>query len=417
MRAKRLDYDPFVQVSERLKQLQDIGHNIEKAELIVMGGTFSARPIEYQEWFVKRCFDALNSFGDRPLSGKSLKDSHSTNERALVRNVGLTIETRPDYAKESHVDRMLTLGATRVELGVQTLKDRVYEKVKRGHKVEDVSRATQIAKDAGLKVCYHMMPGLFSSSKEDLEMFEYLFHSPDFKPDMLKIYPLLILEETELHESWKRGEIKPPDDEYCVDLIVEIKKRIPRWVRTMRIQRDIPADLIVSGLKKGNLGELVQKRLEEEGIKCRCIRCREICHVAHRKAIIHGELEFLEESYMASKGLEYFISAEDKESDSIAGYLRLRLPSSLAHRVEIDSSTAVVRELKVLGRALKIGEKSRGTEQHRGIGRRLLDRAEEISKSKGRESLNVLSAVGAREYYRKFGYERAGPYMTKELEV
>ena len=416
LRAKRAGFDPFIQVLDRLKQLHANGHNVEKTELIVMGGTFPAREPLYQEWFIKRCFDAMNSFANpHETSGENLWDAHRLNETAGVRNVGVTFETRPDYAGKRHVDDMLRLGATRIEMGVQTLREDVYERMERGHLLQDVIDSTRIIKDSGLKLGYHMMPGLFSTIPDEVEMFERLFSSLDFKPDMLKIYPVLVLEGTALYDMWLKGEFKPFTDEEAVRLIVEIKKSLPKWVRTMRIQRDIPAGLIKAGVRKGNLGELVQERLEEEGIRCRCIRCREAGLLLYKKGLRPKGLLVLDEWYQASLGKEHFISMEDVEMDLIAGYLRMRFPSHLAHREELAGESAVVRELKVLGMALRIGERSPEAGQHRGIGKTLLERAEEIASAEGMERLLVNSAVGTREYYKKMGFERIGPYMGKTL--
>ncbi len=416
LRGRRSEFDPFVQVSGRLSQLQTIGHNVDKAELIVMGGTFPARDRGYQEWFVRRCFDAMNGFGrEDKLESLDIESAQGVNEKASVRNVGVTFETRPDYAGEEQVDWMLRLGGTRLEMGVQTLRDDVYKKMDRGHSVRDVIDATRIVKDAGLKLGYHMMPGLFSTPDEDKRMFETLFSSPDFRPDMLKIYPTLVLKGTGLFDMWEKGDYTPLSDDECVDLICEIKKGLPKWVRTMRIQRDIPAGLVAAGLKKGNLGELVQNRLDAEGVRCRCIRCREAGLMDYKKGVQASDLTILAEGYEASLGREYFISAEDVEKDVISGYLRLRFPSKDAHRSEIDGETAVVRELKVFGRALKIGEQNTIKGQHRGLGRELLSKAEEISLENGKTRLLVTSAVGTREYYRRMGFERIGAYMGKKL--
>ncbi|MEE9594924.1 MAG: tRNA uridine(34) 5-carboxymethylaminomethyl modification radical SAM/GNAT enzyme Elp3, partial [Candidatus Hydrothermarchaeales archaeon] len=311
LRAKQAEYDPFQQVSHRLNQLRNIGHPIDKVELIIMGGTFPAQPEEYQEWFVKRCFDAMNSFDESDGSDGSLLKSQSYNENAAVRNVGVTVETRPDYAKVNDVDHMLRLGVTRVELGVQSLSDEVYSKVNRGHSIEDVVEATRILKDAGLKVCYHMMPGLFTDMDGDREMFRSLFEDPRFKPDALKIYPTLVLEGTELYELWRDGKYEPYTDDEALDLLVDVKRMMPKWVRTMRIQRDIPARLITAGVRKGDLGELVRKRMAVLGERCRCIRCRDAGHLSYRDGIKVDNGDLFVEEYDASNGKEYFISTED----------------------------------------------------------------------------------------------------------
>jgi elongator complex protein 3 len=416
LRAKRSDYDPFSQVADRLNQLHTIGHDVEKAELIVMGGTFPARDEGYRKWFLKRSLDAMNSFGgSHEIGAGAIDEAQKINETARVRNVGITFETRPDFAREEHVDMILKLGGTRIEMGVQTLKEEVYKKMNRGHTLEDVVSSTRIVKDAGLKVGYHMMPGLFSNYAEEIEMFRELFSSSDFKPDMLKIYPTLVLKGTGLYKMWEKSEFIPMDQEETIGLIVEVKKRLPKWIRTMRIQRDIPAGLIEAGVKKGNLGELVQERLEESGVRCRCIRCRDAGHLDYKEGVKSSELEILVESYEASMGREIFVSMEDISNDVIAGYLRLRFPSHTAHRHEVDETTALVRELKVLGRALRIGERDSGGKQHMGIGRSLLERCEDISRDAGRKRLLVTSAIGTREYYRKSGFMRIGPYMGKDL--
>jgi elongator complex protein 3 len=404
LRAKRANYDPYVQVSDRLSQLKQIGHPVDKVELIVMGGTFNAQPQDYQGWFVKRCFEAMNDFGTNDSSAaKSLEEVQTQNETAAVRNVGMTFETRPDFVDVEQVDRMLNYGVTRVELGVQTLRDSVYERVNRGHRVEDVVNATKILRDAGLKVGYHMMPGLFSGFEEDLEMFRTLFADERFKPDFLKIYPTLVIKDTKLYELWKKGEYQPYMDEEVIELICRIKGLMPKWVRTMRIQRDIPKRLIVAGVKRGDIGAIVHGKLKR---RCRCIRCRDVGHLKYQEKIIdEGSMEILTEKYRASDGIEYFTSIEDVKNDALVAYLRLRL-----------GSRAIVRELRVLGPMVPLGEKTENAKQHRGWGGMLLEKAEEISIEDKRESILVTSAIGTREYYHQHGYRRLGPYMEKPLK-
>ncbi len=417
LRAKASGYDPYLQVKDRLKQLKSTGHSIDKVELIIMGGTFPALEWSYQESFVNSCLDAMSNFPYREEKfSDSTAEAQKRNERAKVRCVGITFETRPDFAKAEHVNRMLSLGATRVELGVQTLSDRVYRKVKRGHTIEDVVEATRVLKDAGLKVGYHMMPGLFSSPEEDLEMFRELFSNPDFKPDTLKIYPTLVVKGTELYELWKKGEFRPYSSEEAGELIAEIKSLLPKWVRTMRIQRDIPANLIEAGVKKGDLGEIALRKLREKGKHCRCIRCRDIGHLSYKYGVETQpeNQKLLVESYSASEGEEKFISIEDTKEDALIAYLRLRFPSEKAEREEVEGS-AIVRELRVLGEALPLGKYSKKAEQHRGYGRELLSEAEKIASEEGFERLLVISAIGTREYYRRLGYSRLGPYMAKRL--
>ncbi|MBI4345156.1 MAG: tRNA uridine(34) 5-carboxymethylaminomethyl modification radical SAM/GNAT enzyme Elp3 [Euryarchaeota archaeon] len=411
LRAGRLGYDPYLQVTDRLTQLYNVGHPVEKAELIVMGGTFLAQPEEYQEEFVRRCLEAMNAFASVEKTG-TMAEAQVLNEGARARNVGMTFETRPDYSSPAHVDRMLAMGATRVELGVQTLSDQVYARVERGHTVEDVVRATRVIKDAGLKVGYHMMPGLFSSPGEDLATFRRLFEEDGFRPDMLKIYPTLVLKGTGLYDLWEQGLFEPYGDEEALELVAQVKRLMPPWVRTMRIQRDIPSDLIEAGVRKGDLGDLVARRMRERGWRCRCIRCREVGHRGLK--LDPGKVELSEEVYSASGGTEHFLSFADPGSDTLVAYLRLRFPSEEAHRREVQRA-ALVRELRVLGQTVPIGEREEGAEQHRGWGKALLERAEEVASAEGRERLLILSAIGTRPYYRRLGYRRVGPYVGKEL--
>jgi elongator complex protein 3 len=349
-----------------------------------------------------------------------LEDVQLVNENAKVRCIGMTFETRPDYCKIEDVNRMLKMGVTRVELGVQTTYDFVYKRMERGHTVKDVIDANRILRDSGLKVAMHLMPGLLSNNNMDLRIFKRLFSDESFKPDMLKIYPCLVTKGSKLYDLWKSGKYEPYKDEEAINLIVKIKKMLPKWVRTMRIQRDIPAKLIEAGVKKSNLGELVYNRLKEENFKCQCIRCREIGHNLNKSNISPkieiDEFKLFKERYSATNGKEIFLSYEDEGQELLAGFLRLRLPSSLAHRKEIDDETAIVRELHVYGNMLKIGVEGKSVGQHAGFGEKLLSKAEEIAIENGKNKLLITSGIGARNYYRKFGYENEGPYMSKKID-
>ncbi len=413
MRGIQNRFDPYLQVKSRLDQLRTVGHVVSKVELIVMGGTFPAAAADYQEGFLKGCFDAIAG-----SDSGSLEEAKRRAERSRVRNVGVTFETRPDFCKEQHVDRMLGMGVTRVELGVQNVYDDIYRLVERGHSVQDVVEATRVARDAGLKVCYHMMPGLPGSSFErDLEGFNTLFSDPRFRPDMLKIYPCLVVRSAKLCEWWERGDYRPYGVEEAVNLLVEVKKSLPPWVRVMRVQRDIPAQLIVAGVKKGNLRELVHAEMQRRGLRCRCIRCREIGHKTRGEVTPDTEnIEIVTQQYEASDGLETFVSAEDRENDALVGYARLRFPSASAHRPEIKpDKTAIIRELHVYGPLAAIGDTASDSWQHRGYGEALLRRAEKVSLESGRTRILVTSALGVREYFRRLGYRRVGPYMGKPL--
>lgn len=407
-RGKEFNYDPFKQVIHRVEHLESLGHPTSKNEIIIMGGTFLSFPIDYQEWFVKNIYDALNE-----KISTTLEEAIELNERANHRCIGLTIETRPDYCKEEHVDLMLRYGGTRVEIGVQTLDDSLLKKTHRGHTVKDVVDAFRIAKDAGFKIVAHMMPGYPGSTKEkDFESFKKLFYDDSFKPDMVKIYPTLVVGGTLLELMYKKGLYKPLTNEEAAEFVADVLEITPPWVRIMRIQRDIPAFKIIAGPTAGNLRELAMQILKERGKKCWEIRCREVGHKKIPEEKLK-EFKLVRREYNASEGKEYFLSYEDEEGN-LAGYLRLRVPSEKAHRPEVKGAS-IVRELKVVGRVVPISEKSYGW-QHKGLGRSLLAEAERITKEElGLNKIVVISGVGVREYYMKLGYVKEGPYVSKSL--
>ena len=300
---------------------------------------------------------------------------------------------------------------------MQTIYNFIYHRVERGHRVEDTIKATRVLKDSGIKVAMHLMPGLFSDQERDLRIFKRLFSDERFKPDMLKIYPCLVTKGSKLYELWEKGEYTPYTSEEAVKLIVEVKKILPKWVRTMRIQRDIPSQLIEAGVQKSNLGELVYNQLKREKVQCQCIRCREVGHqAAHGTYTNKDNVQLLMEKYRASEGEEIFLSMEDAPADVLLGFLRLRMPSEQAHRPEISHKSALVRELHVYGPMIPLGEREDDLWQHRGYGEELLKKAEEISREEyDKKEILIISGIGARNYYRKFGYKRKGPYMAKKL--
>jgi len=416
MRACCNNFDPYLQVQSRTEQLHAIGHATDKVDLIIMGGTFTARHPEYQDWFVKRCYDALNEKRSR-----SLEQAKRHNETALSRCIGLTIETRPDWLRLQQVDHILHLGATRVELGVQTVDDTVLYTMKRGHTVTDSISATRIAKDAGLKVCYHMMPGLpGSSEKKDLASFRTIFTDQQFKPDMIKIYPTLIIKGTPLYDLWKDGKYEPLTTTEASHLIAKIKKDVPEWVRIQRIQRDIPSQYISGGITHSNLRQYIEQEMQHQGYSCRCIRCREIGHQP-RETLDAGtklNLEVVSRRYHASDGEELFLSLEDTNQDVLIGYLRLR-NIVRPHRAELSESPCMmIRELKVLGREAPLGERSAEAFQHRGYGKKLLQEAERICREEfDKKQLFVLSGVGVKPYYRNAGFSDIGAYLHKKVHL
>jgi len=416
MRGIQNLFNPYRQVKNRIKQLEAIGHTVDKVELVIMGGTFPSMPLTYQERFVQRCLDGITK-----KKSSSLEEAKKGAEISKIRNVGVTVETRPDWAKEKHVDHMLSMGVTRVELGVQNVYDDIYELVGREHTVRDVVEATRILKDAGLKVAYHLMPGLPSSSfKRDLEGFHRIFTDSSFKPDMIKIYPCLVLKGTKAYEWWSLGKYEPYTTEEAAQLILEVKRMVPRWVRIMRVQRDIPAFLIEAGVNRSNLRQMVLRRLGEQKMRCPCIRCREVGHRWLKDGVKPdpNNIRVVTSKERASEGEDIFISIEDTVNDVLIGYLRLRIPSEKAHRPEIlPEVTSIVRELHVYGPLVPVGKRMTKAWQHKGYGGILLSEAERISREEyDRRKIVVTSALGTKQYYERFGYVYDGPYVSKILE-
>ena len=411
-------YDAYLQTRHRLLDLQAIGHKTDKVEIILMGGTFLSAPESYQIEFVKKCYDAIINFndpGDHPILSDSFDETLNAAESSNIRIVGLTIETRPDYCQSSHIDKILSYGGTRVEIGIQTTRETILKNLNRGHTIQDSIDAIRGAKDAGLKVNAHIMPNLPGSTpEEDYEDFLNLFRNPDFRPDMLKIYPTLVVKGTKLYDMWLKGEYISYPLDTMINLIARMKSKIPKYVRIQRIQRDIPAYLIQAGVKKSNLRQLVQQRLHEMHEECHCIRCKE--HGFTRKTnlgLIDASLERMD--YEASRGNEIFLSYE--QNNTILGYLRLRKPSEQVHRVELRDNTMIVREIRVVGELVPRMEKPLQNQvQHRGFGQQLLSKAEDIARNEfDMKKLSVISGVGVREYFYNLGYRLDGVYMSKLL--
>jgi elongator complex protein 3 len=416
--AQQYDFDPLRQIQSKMLQLYSSGHGLDKVELVIVGGTFPFFPQDYQRDFVKGCFDALNN-----CSSRDLEESMEINEKAGTRCVGFTVETKPDFCKRQHVDAMLELGVTRVEIGVQSLQEEAYKAVNRGHNLCDVIESFQIARDSGYKIVAHMMPGLPTSSPEsDIADFHRLIEDPHFKPDMLKIYPTLVLKGTGLYSLYNQGKYHAYSPEEYIRILVEVKKAIPPWIRIMRVQREIEDKDIVAGPREGNLRQSALQQLNDLGLKCRCIRCREV-GLQRRTELQDEELCMNRINYEASGGQEVFLSFESKDRLSILGFLRLRDPA-LPHREEIKAQrmagygrSAIIRELHVYGVSVDIGcMPENDSYQHKGYGIRLMREAERIARDEfDLTKISVISAVGTRGYYMKMGYYRNGPYMTKSL--
>jgi elongator complex protein 3 len=411
LRAREHDYDPYRQVQARLAQFELLGHRVDKAELIVMGGTMTARPPEYQHWFVSRCIEAMNDYPDLSVTQEPVPDFETvsrSNEHADVRCVAITFETRPDWSRREHIERMLALGVTKVELGVQHTDDQILEVNRRGCTVEDTVEANRLLRDAGLKVGFHMMPNLPGADlASDRTMFETIFSDPRYCPDFLKIYPTLVTPGSEIESLFLKGGYAPYSEDELIDLIAYAKSLIPEYTRLQRIQRDIPAKLIVAGSRHSNFRQLAKDRLQMSGKRCRCIRCREIGRLPSG-----AEPGIRTLRYECCGGQEYFVSSVS--GDSLVGFARLRFPSSV-FLPELEGA-ALMRELHVYGSIVPLGKNGEGEEyQHRSHGKTLLTHVEGIARDAGYGRIAVMSGIGVRPYYRRQGYVRTGSYMIKEL--
>ncbi len=392
MRAIKCNFDAYAQVKARLNALKLNGHVTSKNEIIIMGGTWSYLEYEYQKQFILGTFMGLNNpeegFDIKKVKSedllKEIEKQQSINESADNRCVGLTLETRPDYITEEELIKMRQFGCTRVEIGVQTVFDDIAELNKRGHSSKETIEATKLLKDAGFKICYHMMPGLPGSNIErDIKMFEELYNNADFKPDMIKVYPCVVVENAEIYNWMKEGKYTPYSDTELIDLLIEVKKITPYWVRINRLIRDIPSTSIVGGNKIPNLREIVLNKMHKQGEKCNCIRCREI----RDNDFDIDNIEMFIEEYKASDGIEYFLSFEDKERKNIFSFLRLRIPSQYfshkKHFINCLNDAAIIRELHTYGEVVSVNQKTKKDDtQHIGFGRRLIQKAEEIIKEK-----------------------------------
>ncbi len=415
MRAIKTDFHPYKQVHSRMKALQLNGHSTEKLEMIVMGGTFSYFTPQYQSWFIKECFRAANDFPRDLLKSKkrtSLEEEKKRNEKTKNRIVGLTLETRQDYITPKEVLKFRRFGATRVEIGVQNLFDDILKKNKRGHLTSATVKATALLRDAGFKINYHMMPGMYGSTpKKDLEMFKTLFSDERFAPDLIKIYPCVVTANSEIFNLWKKGEYKPLTNDQSKILLAKIKAIIPQYTRITRLIRDIPEESIMAGPNISNMRQILQ----QEKAHCECIRCREV----RAEFIMKDEIILNRIDYPASGGKEIFLQYVSPDKMKLYAMLRLRIPpknNQLAGTIPALLGSALIREVHTFGKLAKIDKMDISSPQHIGLGKKLLAKAEQIAKEEfGFGKIAIISGVGVREYYKKFGYELEDEYMTKKL--
>jgi elongator complex protein 3 len=419
MRAVEHNFDPYAQVKSRLEALQSVGHPTDKVELLILGGTWSAYRRDYQEWFVRRCFEAMNAPLSSPhfpsenggIEGGGLQETHLINEAAPHRNVGLVVETRPDEITPDELAWFRHLGVTKMQMGAQSLDDHILELNKRGHTVAETHRAVALLRAAGFKIVLHWMPNLLGATLDsDRTDFPRLWE--DLCPDEIKIYPCQLLENAPLYEYWQRGEYQPYTQQELVELIADVKPIIPRYCRVNRVIRDIPSTHVVAGNKRTSLRQDVHAELRRRGTRCNCIRCREV----REQTVDASVLELNDLTYPADGAEEHFLSFVTAD-DKLAGFLRLSLPgpdSPATGLADLDGA-ALIREVHIYGQSLPVGEEGNGAAQHAGLGTRLLEEAEKIAQRRGFRRMAVIAAVGTRRYYLERGFERGELYLVKRL--
>ena len=414
MRAIRARYDPFSQVKGRVTQLRAIGHEVDKVEFIVMGGTFLSLDKEYKDYFIRNLHDALSGY-----HSSSVEEAIRYSEQSTTKCIGITIETRPDYCLKPHLEEMLQFGCTRIEIGVQSIYESVARETNRGHTVASVCHSFQLAKDSGFKVVSHMMPDLPNMGYErDLEGFKEYFENPLFRSDGMKLYPTLVIRGTGLYELWKTGRYQNYTPDQLVELTAKILSLVPPWTRLYRVQRDIPMPLVSSGVEHGNLRELALQKMRDLGLPCMDIRSREVGMKQIHSQVTPDQVELIRRDYVGNGGWETFLSYEDPKQDILIGLLRLRkLTNTSAWMKEITGArSSMIRELHVYGTAVAVSARDPTRFQHQGFGVLLMEEAERIAREEhGSEKLLVISGVGTRHYYRKFGFQLDGPYMSKML--
>lgn len=409
MRAILTNFNPEAQVKARLKALTANGHDTDKIELIIMGGTWSHFPRQYQNWFVKKCFDACNG-----KTADNLEQAHKWNEKSAHRIVAMTLETRPDCIDEKEVAYWRKLGATKVELGIQIADDEILKLNKRGHGTAEIKQATRLFKQAGFKIAYHIMPNLPGATPaKDLGLYKKLFRDPAYQPDFVKIYPTVVTQNSLLFKWWKKGLYKPYSPKKLFDLLLKIKLATPEYVRIIRLIRDIPRESIEAGNNITNLRQDLQDSLREQGLICQCIRCRE----AREEIKDLNKAKFSILSYPASEAVEYFMQYTSPNRKKLYAFLRLRLPRANEQNfIPEIRGTAMIREIHTYGRLVPFKKTPVKSVQHAGFGKKLMEQAESLAKKQGYEKIAVISGVGVRGFYHKLGYKQEGTYMTKKLK-
>lgn len=442
MRALLLEFSPYNQMYKRIEALENNGHPTDKIEFIIKGGTWNTYPLAYQYWFILESFRAANEYphpNPPPKRGrtkegvkekvltetsplaelkKELYIQQRLNEKSKHRIIGLTLETRPDCVNYHTIWQMREMGCTRIELGIQHTDDEILDLTKRGHSSAEAMRAAELLRNYGFKTDFHLMPQLPGSTPEkDLEMMEEIFSNPGYKPDMIKIYPCTVVKGSELYDWFVQGKYKAYSVCELIDILKIFKSHIPRYARVSRLIRDIPGQYIEEGNTVTNLRQVIEMEMKKEGLKCKCLRCREVGHVDLSNIKDLTPHLFID-TYETHGGTEYFLSFEDKKRNVVFAFCRLRLVDTpvIHPNKKLNSYSAYIRELHTYGQLVRIGKRQKESSQHIGLGKKLVQEAIKITKKHRAKKLAVISGVGVREYYRKLGFRLEKTYMVKNLK-
>ena len=425
-RGFKCKFSAVEQIYTRLFSYMVTGHPTTKIELIVLGGTWSEINQTYQETFIRDLYYACNTFPYGTYRyPRDLQTEIEFNETAECRVIGLTLETRPDSLigkdGDDEIKRLRSYGCTRLQLGVQSTYNHILKKINRGHTIEDSIAGIKKWKNAGGKLIAHFMPDLPDSSpKLDMVMWEYLIYTQDLQPDEIKVYPCQTTPFTKIEKWYREGSYTPyatKDLNLLIDVIIHLRRisvKAP-WIRFTRIIRDIPNDYILAGNPVTNLRQVVEARSKELGVKCWCTRCREV----KGRKIKNPYLKI--HKYRGSEGTEYFLEYVNKDDMyTLYGFLRLRIPDN-NNEIIFNSlkNKGMVRELHVYGKVLNIKTQNNSASQHSGLGKKLLQKAEEICKQHNKNGISIISGIGVREYYLKRGYKlnEDGGYMIKHFDI
>lgn len=433
LRANKNKFDCLEQMHDRMNTLYNIGHDVDKLEVIVLGGTWTSYPLPYREQFIRDIYYAANSYFDKDHTDRlSLNDEKKINQTAKVKVIGLTLETRPDTINPETIKHFRYYGCTRVQLGIQHLDDGILTAINRRCTTRDAIDAIRLLKETGFKVDAHFMPNLPGATPTlDRGMFDMLLGTtfpvpvrtikgsvkfedwslkhPEFQVDQWKIYPCAITPWTDIKKWYEEGSYVPYAESELLDILLNVKTIVFPWIRLNRIVRDIPTDYIIASSDTPNMRQDLQKILQQEGKMCRCIRCREV-----KDNTWQGEYHVVVRKYGGSGGDEHFISAEF-DKDVLLGFVRLRISNTNVFPELVGC--ALIRELHVYGKLQCVGKTS-GHVQHMGIGTRLLEVAEGIARRAGNFKVAVISGEGSKMYYQKRGYFEdvgEGSYMIKTL--